>query len=101
MNNSCCGIFGQIFLDFSNSPNVVITRLRNRVNMLLYRGILFRTWAGTGSRAHDFILEEPTRLDSCSSVTTVKLDSAQLAEGDGSIRTDVDSRPSVKQSKED
>ena len=37
MNKSCCGIFGQIFSDFSNSFNVVITRLRNRVNMLLYR----------------------------------------------------------------
>jgi len=23
----------------------------------------FRTWAGTGSRSHDFILEEPRRLD--------------------------------------
>ena len=35
MNKSCYGIFGQIFSDFSNSSNVVITRLRNRVNMLL------------------------------------------------------------------
>ena len=35
MNKSCCGIFGKIFSDFSNSSNVVITRLRNGVNMLL------------------------------------------------------------------
>ena len=27
MNKSCCGIFGQIFSDFSNASNVVITRL--------------------------------------------------------------------------
>ena len=29
MNKSCCGIFGQIFSDFSNSSNVIITRLKN------------------------------------------------------------------------
>ena len=35
MNKSCCGIFGQIFSDFSNSANVIITRLRNRINIFL------------------------------------------------------------------
>ncbi|XP_022802714.1 proto-oncogene tyrosine-protein kinase receptor Ret-like [Stylophora pistillata] len=61
----------------------------------------FRTLAGTGSRSHDFILEEQTRLNSCSSVTTVKHDSEQLAGGDGSIKTDVDSQTPVREFKED